>query len=355
MSWETFQDDAFNLTKVEIKALSREVVTQYRLAIKSIEDQLDKVYADILSGVSPDDYYNTMIKRNRLQALLNQTREDYIGFSRTAGIKTRQSISLGFSNVYYRKAYTTNWLVSEYTPVVLPKSLIELTTLGTKTAWDNIKKGVVEKYGKKINYIPREGTLSSLLVNNRTTELAKIQSALTQGFISGSSKTSMMTNIKNIIGNELIKNKQLTLSGAKASAMRIVRTETNRTMNLGSYAQSKAADSEGVEIEREMVAVLDNKTRAQSAGMDGQRVGIDEPFVYPGNVRAMTPGTTGVKKFDINDRETVIDIVNGESPKIRRGRNPETGKNEVFEYKSFDTWAKDNNLTKNKYGEIVAK
>jgi hypothetical protein len=88
--------------------------------------------------------------------------------------------------------------------------------------------------------------------------------------------------------------------------------------------------------------------------MDGQRVGVDEPFTYPNGVKAFTPGTTGIAKYDINDRETVIDIIDGESPKIRRGRNPITGENEVFSYKSFSSWAKENGLTKNKYGELLA-
>jgi hypothetical protein len=74
----------------------------------------------------------------------------------------------------------------------------------------------------------------------------------------------------------------------------------------------------------------------------------------------MTPGTTGNPSYDINDREGVGDLVNGEEPSIRRGRNPvknpKTGKyeTEVFSYKTFDQWAKDNNLTKNKYGQIIA-
>jgi len=355
MSWETFQDDAFNLTEDEVKGFNRKVIKQYRLAIKSIESQLDDVYANILSGVAPEDYINEMIKYNRLQSLLNQVKEDYTGYSRSAGVNTRQSISLAFSNVYYRKAYTTTWLVSNYTPTILPKDLIELTTRSTKTAWDKITKDMVKKYGKKASYISREGTLTNLLTNNRVKEIAQIQSAITQGMVSGRPKADTIKIIKNIIGQEIRKNGKLTLTGAKASATRILRTETNRTMNMGSYAQSKVADDEGIKIEREIVSTLDNRTRAQSASMDGQRRGIDEPFTYPNGAQALAPGTTGIKKYDVNDREAVIDIVNDESPKIRRGRNPETGKNEVFEYTTFDKWAKENNLTKNKYGEIVAK
>ena len=83
------------------------------------------------------------------------------------------------------------------------------------------------------------------------------------------------------IGNEFTKDGVLSLSGAKASAQRIIRTETNRTMNQGSYAQSKYADSQGIEIERMLSAVLDARTRPQSASMDGQKRAVDKPFTYP--------------------------------------------------------------------------
>jgi len=274
--------------------------------------------------------------------------------AKRAGILTKNSIALAFSNTYYRKAYATEWLVPNARLGILPNKLVELTTLGTKKAWDEITKSIIKKFGDKLNYMPQKGTLTSLLAANRNKELENLRSAITQGFINQQSKNSTMQIIRQIIGHEALKDGTLTLTGAKSNAMRILRTETNRTANMGSYAQTKYADEHGIEMERQMQAVLDINTRAQSQSMDGQRRGVDEPFNYPKpGVTAMTPGTTGVAAYDINDRETVIDIIDGEDPQIRRGRNPETGKNEVFEYKDYNQWAKDKGLKQDKSGRWV--
>jgi hypothetical protein len=48
-----------------------------------------------------------------------------------------------------------------------------------------------------------------------------------------------------------------------------------------------------------------------------------------------------------------VDIINDEPITIRRGRNPKTGKNEVFSFKDFGEFAKDNGLKKNKYGQLL--
>jgi hypothetical protein len=68
---------------------------------------------------------------------------------------------------------------------------------------------------------------------------------------------------------------------------------------------------------------------------------------------SMYPGNSGVPAYDINDRETMVEIIGDEEPGLRRGRNPVTGENETFSYKNFESWAKENGLKKNKYGELL--
>lgn len=352
LSWKTFQQDAFNLTDKEIKRLTKAVLQQYRDAEKAITAQLKKIYLNTLSGVKPEDYYKIMLQRDRLKNLLKQIKAEYSKFSISAGVIQKQIANLAFSNVYYRKLYASQWIIKKAVFGLLPKNLIELTTLGTEQAWKNIRDS---KFGSKLAYVPQKGSLLELLGNNRTKEIANIRTAITQSLVNGHGFGEAVNNIRRAIGQEKKVNGVTKFTGAKSNALRIIRTETNRIQNMGSYAASKELESEGIKVERKLVAVLDNKTRPQSASMDGQKVGIDEPFRYPGGITAMTPGTTGVARFDINDREAVIDIIDGESPQIRRGRNPVTGKNEVFEYKDFDQWAKNNNLTKNYYGQVVAK
>ena len=91
------------------------------------------------------------------------------------------------------------------------------------------------------------------------------------------------------------------------------------------------------------IATLDTKTRPQHAQLDGVKLNLDEYYKI-GADRALMPGGFNQASLNINCRCTHIDIVNDIDPQIRRGRNPITGENEVFEFKTYDQWAKDNGL-----------
>lgn len=66
----------------------------------------------------------------------------------------------------------------------------------------------------------------------------------------------------------------------------IVRTESARATN---FTQMAAADQEDVEMEKQWIAIEDNRTRKSHshAGVDGQRVDLDQPFsnglMFPGD------------------------------------------------------------------------
>ena len=72
----------------------------------------------------------------------------------------------------------------------------------------------------------------------------------------------------------------------RSRAMTIVRTEAVRAMN---FSQLAAADTEDVEMDKQWIAIEDNRVRKSHshAGVDGQRVAIDEPFsnglMFPGD------------------------------------------------------------------------
>lgn len=355
MNWGKFQEEAFNLTEIEAIKINRQIEKEYKKAAQKITKKLENIYANILSGVKPEDYYGKMIERNRLETLLKTIRKDYSESSLRAAGEMQRALRVSFSNVYYRKSFASEWIVPELQMAVLPKQLINLAVKSTEDSFKKITKSLEEKYGNKSLYNSTSGSLTRLLSKNRQQELQRITSAITQNLIRGSSRNETIKEIQRAIGQKVKKNGKTLLTGARASAERIYRTESNRIMNMGSYAQSKYAESKGVDIKRRLSAVRDNRTRKQSASMDGQIRGIDKPFTYPNGATAMTPGRSGVKAYDINDRETVIDLVEGAEPKLARGRNPVTGKNEVFSYKDFDKWAKDNGLTKNIYGEVVSK
>lgn len=363
MNWSEFQSQGEKLTEREINRLEIQILKQYDLAYNAISEELQKQYAKLLSGVPPEDYYNEMMKFNRLAKLQEEVKKLYTEYSKQAGRITENISFVGFSNNYYRYEYMASWMGS-FDVGILPYKLAEYAVYGMADSWKAISKKTEKIYGKAENYKAQSGTITEFLISNRKKELQSIQNGITQGLLQGKSYPKMVDDIKNIIGKQMLKDGALTATGAKASAMRIIRTESHRTMAAGHYAATKYLDSEGVDVKRKLIAVLDNRTRSQSASMDGQTVGVDEPFKYPNDSKSMYPGNSGTAKYDINDRERVIDIINNEDPNIRVGRNPiqylpngeknpDYGKNETFSFKGFDQWAKEHGLIRNKYGELL--
>jgi len=142
------------------------------------------------------------------------------------------------------------------------------------------------------------------------------------------------------------------------NALRIVRTESARMMNNGNYDQTVKIRQAGIKTRRKIVSVLDDRTRPQSAQMDGQLENLDPDgitghFVYPNGNTARFPGESGTAAYDINDRETVVQTKEGDDdPKTRTARNAD-GKSETIDYAEFSEWAKSRGLVKNRYGQIL--
>ena len=352
MNWEQFQSAGEDFTQKEIDALTLNVFEQYDLAYESISNELQKQYAKLLSGVKPEDYYNEMMKFNRLANLQEEVKKSYTAYSKQAGLITENIMFVGFSNNFYRAEYAASWM-SSFPVGILPYELAEYTVYGTQDNWKRITKRIRDIYGDPSLYKAQSGTVTQFLTKNMNKELQSIQNSITQSLLQGKSYVKSIADIKAIIGKQLKKDGVITATGAKANAMRIIRTESHRTMSAGHYASSKYLDSVGVDVKRKLIAVLDNATRSQSARMDGQTVGVDEPFKYPNGSKAMYPGNTGTPSYDINDRERVIDLVGDAEPELRTGRNPTTGENEYFSYRDFPAWAKEQGLKRNKYGELL--
>ena len=89
-----------------------------------------------------------------------------------------------------------------------------------------------------------------------------------------------------------------------SNTMRIARTESHRIQESAKYDSQKKASENGADIVRQWNAALDSRTRKSHAEVDGQIVGIDEPFTVGGH-QGMFPGNIGIAKEDINCRCTV--------------------------------------------------
>jgi hypothetical protein len=289
-------------------------------------------------------------KFDRLQALQKKVQTQYIKASIAAGNMTVESSKMAITNNFYKQQYAVAF--ANASPVslsfsVLNPAVVEISVLGTPTVWAKIGKDAQERISKKFGdltrYQPKHGTLTETILKNRAQDLQKIQSSITQGLIQGKSFAKTAKNVKGV------------LDTSASNAIRIVRTESMRNMNAGAFANHNQAVSQGLDMNRQILSVLDTRTRSQSQTVDTQIANEEGYFTYPGGLLVSFPGNSGVAGFDINDRETVIEIIEGQSPELRRGRNPVTGKNEVMSFRSYDEWMKGNGFTQNKTGRWMVK
>lgn len=339
MTWETFQNEAYDINEKEIEYLVNQVLSYYQEAIKDITGQIEKQYAKILAGVAPEDYYNEMIKYDRLNNLLKNIQASYKTYATKAGKDIAVILEQSFQNVYYLKLYGASWLVPELIPGMLPEKLTELVVFGTDESWKAITAAIEKIYGDASLYQAQSGTLIQLLTKNLNNEILQIRQQIAQGLLNGESMQQMASRIKDVIGRMLPEGN----TGAMANALRIIRTETNRTMNAAALASTKYLESQGIDVKKRWSDVLDMRTRSTHAHLDGKTIAPDDYFNIGGD-QALYPGDFAQVQNNANCRCTTIDIIDGEQPSIRTGVNPVSGEREYFNYKTYSEWATENGI-----------
>lgn len=321
---------------------------------KDIVSEIERLYARTLSGVKPADYYNVAIQSERLKKFLVQIDVMYAKASVKAGALTVESSALSMKNAYYKNQFVLDFFTPiagiDLTFTAIPPELVRLSVTGNIERWRDlelkIRRRIQAKYGKVVEFVPKSGdTLSALLLDNRRREIVKINRAITSGLLRGNGFRETAKDVKKIIGTV----SRAESTGAMASALRIVRTESNRTYNAGAFANAQAVADQGVKIERIWVATLDADTRDRHQALDGQKVGVDEPFKSGGG-EAMYPGGFGVASQDLNCRCTVSDVIDGVPPEARLGISKD-GDHEVFDWTKYPQWAKAQGLEQSKSGK----
>ena len=338
MTFAQLQDRGIDLTRAEYMAGQREVLDALRGALAEARAGLRKLY-DKLSGVSPADYFNEAVKFRRLQSLENQLIGAYRQAARRSGLAVEHSAKIAISNSYYRQQYvnTIGAALTEanITVPILPQQVIETSVYGTRDLWAN-------RFGRSADYAPKSGALlKALLDENRARDVERLRRAITQSLALGEPYTQAAARVKSV------------LDTSAANAIRIVRTEGHRNALSGQYAARESAESDGLQVRRQIVSVLDDRTRPQSVQVDGLMENDDGYFEYPGGVLVKIPGNSGVAEWDINDREAVIMVIDGVEPTARRARDPVTGETDIISWQRFDAWAKDVGLTRNAFGQII--
>jgi hypothetical protein len=162
----------------------------------------------------------------------------------------------------------------------------------------------------------------------------------------------MVSDVRDIIGRERVKDGVRQLTGSKYNAMRILRTEGTRTLNNGFLASLNDAQAQGVEVQKVWDSTLDLRTRGSHQSADGQIANLDGLFRVNG-ATGTGPGNLSVAGENIQCRCSLGTKIPGVDDGLRVGINPATGDREVISYKKFPEWAEGNGLKKNKNGVYV--
>ena len=321
---------------------SKLLIDNYKKAYNDIETQLKELYLKQLSGVNPEDYYNEAIKFNRLSNLQKQIAKSYTDAAKKAGLAQVELSKTAISNQYYQNMYSVNWFSGthgyEYFSVLNP-NVANVSVFSTPEVWKAIKAADRPELMK---YMSKSGTLISTLRDNSVKDQLKIAQSVTQGLIKGESFTKLAKNIKGIFNT------------TANNAIRIARTEGIRNMNAGALANTQAAIDSGVDIGREVVEIMDGRTRNQSASINGQKQKGADPFHYPGGLKVDIIGNSGVAAYDVNERGTSVDYLVGMDSNTIDGINPVTGKHGNADMRDFNKWMVDNDLKYTDSGRITS-
>lgn len=307
--------------------LGEKMLLNYDRALKEIEAELDAIYAKILSGSPPDQYYNEMLKFNRLEKLKIEAQKVYNQYAKAANKETLDISKIDMIEVYYRKEYALSaFSVAAYQPTILDPRLIELTVTGTTEAWKDIPKYLEERYGSMLGFQPQYGTITKIFADNMADDLKKIQEVFTQIFIQGKSNADAVKMIQKIIDT------------SKFNAMRIVQTEFTRIANAAAYAANKDAENQGLDIQKMWQAnPTTNPHKPPHMQLDGVKKNPGEYFTL-GGFKALYPGNFNGGGHNFNCHCYIVDVLEGVEPTLRRARNPLTGKNELFDFKDYEKW-----------------
>ena len=132
------------------------------------------------------------------------------------------------------------------------------------------------------------------------------------------------------------------------SAVRNARTAVTSAQNAGRQASYEHAAAMGISVRKRWVATMDKWTRDSHRHMDGVTVPYDQPFHTDLGSTMMYPGDRNGKPGDVYNCRCTMRTVEKPGieaePRMRRVRDPATGKNVVVKdmtYAEWERWVRD--------------
>lgn len=251
-------DKAHKETDKILAGLELALRKQYSMAFKEIRQEVQDIFGkfDFDSEMTPIERYMEAQKYERLQKIEEKVAKAINVVNNNAVKQVNQSVLEMYKVNYDFSAKELGVLLAISLPNSAPKS--------------EVKKEVAQE----------QSPLNELAVDN-VKDISDLRRRVSQSFVSG-----IMAGEN---ANKLIKRLQKVAELKLSDITRIARTQTTRVENLARIDVYKEVASQGYEIVKEWVAVVDSRTRDAHKKADGQRVPIDEPFIVNGE-KLMYPG-----------------------------------------------------------------
>lgn len=163
---------------------------------------------------------------------------------------------------------------------------------------------------------------------------AKMTSAIAQGVLQGEAIPKIASRLRNV-----------TDMSYRAS-IRNARTMLTSSENLGRQASFERAQDMGIEMEKQWLATLDDRTRDSHALMDGERVPLDENF---SNGLEYPADPSGEPEEIYNCRCTMVTAIKGFEKALT---DFDLSQNEKLGDMTYEEW-KDSHLTNDTESDIV--
>ena len=164
-----------------------------------------------------------------------------------------------------------------------------------------------------------------------------VRNAITSGILLGESIGKIASRLERV--TDMNRN----------AAIRNARTAVTGAQNAGRQASYERAAEMGIQVRKKWVATIDKRTRHSHAELDGKIVAYNEKFRSILGSEMMYPGDREGKPADVYNCRCTVSAVEKDGieaePRMRRIRDPVTGKNVVVQDVTYSEWVKQKETT----------
>lgn len=321
-------DYAHRMTDAQLAKLENSIAKLYKEAadeltetVQTYFEQFEKRDAEMKdkldAGEITDQYYKQwrlaqMGRGKRFTALRNKVAERYTNANETA---------VAYVNDATPGIYSLNRNYAAY-------KIEQVSSQADFTLWDEqtVKRLIVEQPDLMPYYPPKRALQRGIdLKYGKQQITASVTSSILQGKGIGKIADDMQHRMQDM---------------SRASAIRTARTAVTAAQNAGRLDTYRAAQDMGIELKKQWLATLDNRTRHAHAVLDGQTVDVDKPFKVDG-YEIMYPGDNSAPGYLVyNCRCTTIAALDDvdTSGGMRRAIDPVTGASVLVEDMTYSQW-----------------